>query len=1300
MLSFLSNEIHSKHGLCLFGREKAMVSESKVQELLQQQESDVLDFKREPHSFSDEKKASEFIKDILAMANTPREESAYLVIGVECLKDGSGRKITCGVIEHPDDNDLQLKMNRAGVDPRPKFLYQPVEVDGVSYGVIEIFPLREGGPYMATKNFGCVLAHQIYFRAGTQNKDATTKEERRIWKWFLQEPVPENSLPGTLPPTAESIPSWPEFLHACYGFTRNRLYLVILGPDTGKQITEDEWKLLGQLPLSLVLDFDPATREEGAYRYAAPVMENYRATHLRTYDDSHEFVLERACCWYTARGLIGNRDSIVEADWKQWNRKYGKYIRQLIGDFQKASGSKFLTVVCLWNALEYANVICTIIDEHFGDNANYVFATENVERLRNIAMNFNSTILSMPLNNVLAGIPRYLVLPDQLPNEIITFPKIHDQEYILSRQQLYELSEDLDVLHSAIELEEPLEPRVIGRDFLRGMVVSWRDLSERYDAERDQIDRTVGMIEGVLKLRAPARLNLFHWPGSGGTTVGRQLAWKMRKKVPTVLLKRVTPKVTIGRFRQIFENTELPIFVVYEAGDIEQDLIETLYTEASESNIPLVILAIVRTTAMSTSSSGSSGNPVSERSKYISQYLSGLEAFQFANVYKRVVPEKSQALDTLSRSARTPFWFALTAFEDEFIGITPYVERRIKLATELQRDLLTFFALAYYYGHKSVRLDIFAGYLGLHHSILPDRIFRHPALLELLVDEGDNMCRPAHYLIAEQILQIVLAGDGDRKRWRVGLSSWAKRFIDVCSESELEASDESVELLRSLFIRRNEHELPETETWENNRFSPLMEDIRKISSDSQMTVFQELAKCYPYIAHFRGHLARFYSIQGQHQLALEEMSKALEIAPRDPLLHHMKGMCYRRQATSIMKELKNQQYSKQSATSQKQFISSEIELQRIVENAKLVFNDALELALGSDLDFSPTAEYAYTSQIQLLLDVLDFGYTISGDQTRTAFILSSSASWYQEQLDDVEYLMDRLKRLREGGKPSRFILDRQKELDAIYDDHSVALQRWNSLIASARTDRYVAIYNRQIVVNLLERARSSASRQQGGEVQRNWSLLSLRDRQRAVELLEENLMANPSSERDIREWFRAVRYLPTIDMASVLEKVANWRAAGDSLEADYYLCILYALEAIDGNTTRLSQTKDLIKRTRMKAFNRNVRRNTFSFEWFGKGQGLNRLKHYTELGEFDKEKFYQNITLLERVTGTVKYIENASSGIIELDCGLEVFFVPSRVEPRSLQKGSDEYTRVSFYLGFSYSGLRSWNTRILGIAAG
>jgi hypothetical protein len=46
-----------------------------------------------------------FIKDILAMANTPRSDAAYIITGIK-LHDDSSREYL-GVDIHPDDSDLQ-----------------------------------------------------------------------------------------------------------------------------------------------------------------------------------------------------------------------------------------------------------------------------------------------------------------------------------------------------------------------------------------------------------------------------------------------------------------------------------------------------------------------------------------------------------------------------------------------------------------------------------------------------------------------------------------------------------------------------------------------------------------------------------------------------------------------------------------------------------------------------------------------------------------------------------------------------------------------------------------------------------------------------------------------------------------------------------------------------------------------------------------------------------------------------------------------------------------------------------------
>ena len=93
-----------------------------------------------------------FIKDILSMANTPREEASYIVIGVTANPNGT--KTLVGVPgDHPDDAMLQQVFNLAKVQPTPEFSYQAIKLDGLSYGVIEI-PLQNHGPYIPTENFG------------------------------------------------------------------------------------------------------------------------------------------------------------------------------------------------------------------------------------------------------------------------------------------------------------------------------------------------------------------------------------------------------------------------------------------------------------------------------------------------------------------------------------------------------------------------------------------------------------------------------------------------------------------------------------------------------------------------------------------------------------------------------------------------------------------------------------------------------------------------------------------------------------------------------------------------------------------------------------------------------------------------------------------------------------------------------------------------------------------------------------------------------------------------------------------
>ena len=52
--------------------------------IIERQESETLDFKENLYRFKESKECkNDFVKDVLSMANTPREQSAYIVFGVQ-----------------------------------------------------------------------------------------------------------------------------------------------------------------------------------------------------------------------------------------------------------------------------------------------------------------------------------------------------------------------------------------------------------------------------------------------------------------------------------------------------------------------------------------------------------------------------------------------------------------------------------------------------------------------------------------------------------------------------------------------------------------------------------------------------------------------------------------------------------------------------------------------------------------------------------------------------------------------------------------------------------------------------------------------------------------------------------------------------------------------------------------------------------------------------------------------------------------------------------------------------------------
>jgi hypothetical protein len=153
------------------------MNETLFEELLNEEESSVLDFKREQYAFvgaSDDEKG-ELLKDILAFANSWRRATAYILIGVEEVKGGRSRPV--GVTEHLQDNDLQQFVNSKTSRPIT-FSYRAFSFQGSQFGIIEL-PVQVRPVYLS-RSFGEVAANTVYLRRGSSTGIAQPDEIARI----------------------------------------------------------------------------------------------------------------------------------------------------------------------------------------------------------------------------------------------------------------------------------------------------------------------------------------------------------------------------------------------------------------------------------------------------------------------------------------------------------------------------------------------------------------------------------------------------------------------------------------------------------------------------------------------------------------------------------------------------------------------------------------------------------------------------------------------------------------------------------------------------------------------------------------------------------------------------------------------------------------------------------------------------------------------------------------------------------------------------------------------------------------
>lgn len=136
-------------------------------------ESALLEHKQQWYDLNTNSGKAEFVKDILAMANTVTPElDGHIIIGVADKRGGGG---IVGVESPPGEERLQ-QILASYTTPVPAIEHTLVEIDGKNLSVIKV-RWMEYHPHYATREVpGTLSSTQAYVRSGATNRTLSLRE--------------------------------------------------------------------------------------------------------------------------------------------------------------------------------------------------------------------------------------------------------------------------------------------------------------------------------------------------------------------------------------------------------------------------------------------------------------------------------------------------------------------------------------------------------------------------------------------------------------------------------------------------------------------------------------------------------------------------------------------------------------------------------------------------------------------------------------------------------------------------------------------------------------------------------------------------------------------------------------------------------------------------------------------------------------------------------------------------------------------------------------------------------------------
>lgn len=1074
------------------------------------------------------------------------------------------------------------------------------------------------------------------------------------------------------------------FVEQVDNFDKSSRYILV-APFSTQGLSEALLRNLMAIRWSVVIDFNCHSKEPGGiYHSMLPDID----------DNCTPFtILNRDGLSNMSKGTNGNVNWIyangistlqgtVTPDIDTWIRKrMHHFLRDALTEFCKKS----LAHIHIISLLDDADYLTEVIRQFDGidfaerDLVSFSVISDD-EHVRKDSLNlsrygFEIQSYNFTLQSFLSQIGDFMQ-PEERHTILVPSRNAQNETVKLDVTEIYSkfLSNGISVIHHSIASEGDSDIKPLPA-FYQGETITWKELEADVDVQRSKYEELQRKILDRLKGRQSQKFQLYHLAGAGGTTLSRRLAFDLRDQAPTIIINEFVKGTTFDLIELLSMKVNLPMLAIVESAKVGN--IDDLISECNAKKRIVVFVYVER---------------VLRRPQMVNQPLiefitdkmhDAEEKGKFS--YKVQLYNPNSNMEWIKK---TPYAscevldFSMSIAEKNYNreALRGYIQNYLNVLSEPIAEFLAYVSLIYHYAQRSVSDLVFRkifitsnGKNGLLHYLRCNPQEK-PFLEKLITDDSDwldedRLWRPRYSVFADLMLEQLLGGTHP-EQWKIALPEWSRKLIKTIKGNYEYLTEEVQRMLVAVFLERDKEDLlGQEEVWgargAQEKFSQLLDDMSAIPAD-QKAILKLLAETYPTVSHFWGHLARYCyenaDTPDEFKEAAEYIDRALEKSGKnDYNLLHIAGMCRRRQIEYYRRK--------------EQALDLE-ELKQLTATAREYFRQSR--------DVNPRNVHAYTSEIQLLTIVIEYGKSISGYDKYYTFLVARENTWFFEIYEDLNDLIEELTMLVTQmstlGQTNRII--RTKTMLATSESKS--WQYIGDYKESLRTlQEHIRIADRLSLPRLrLIYVRTLLLSKVGGkheELLSAWTQLSPTELQLVSDYLNKNVQQNSGDVMSMKLWIQMVRYssLP-ISIDEVKSRLNMMYKCSDDypmtqLEAAYNLYMLNLFELIRDNDALNSRKKDEIQRW-IDICRELSPNDKYPYEW---------LANLDDISGIVSAKTRPDFNQLARVSGTITGIKSSAQGNIRLDCGFDVFFTPS---VGNFVLGKDETTRVEMAIGFRHEG--------------